>query len=187
MLSSQSLTQAGIKAHVGRMETDSSLIRSDTLNTADAMRSDASEMPANATLEPLPVEPAKPFHITQVGIKFTPEIARAAALERWKRARAPIPTPEPKNVTTATQDVFAGSLSGKEREKLVRDYKELARISMDNLKSLTDPKDRHQEASTLAKINQALWRYSQIPGEGTFKPTTAKPRDRRMDNLGPVG
>ena len=169
------------------METDTSAIRSDTLNNPDAMRSDASEMPANAIVEPLPAEPSKPFHITQVGIKFTSEIARAAALERWKRARAPIPTPEPKNVTTGTQDAFAGTLSGKEREKLVRDYKELARISMDNLKTLTDPKDRHQEASTLAKINQALWRYSQVPGEGTLKPTTAKPRDKRFESIGPVG
>lgn len=168
------------------MDTDAPSLPANAPAETPICALDASNAPISAITEPVAVNPL----LANFGDKlkqFTASNAAEAARKRWEVKRAMDAQPQPKNVPTVIPDALQTTLSGKERSKLVRDYKELARISMDNLKTLTDPKDRHQEASTLAKINQALWRYSQVPGEGTLKPTTAKPRDRRMENIGPVG
>lgn len=146
--------------------------------------------PVNASESTPDVIPKKPFSLRDVAHKWTPAQAKEASRRRWERfeaQRAGQTPPVEQNAPQGTQGALQGTLSQTERENLIREYKELAAASRKQLLSLTDPKDRHQEASTLAKLEACYWRYAGIPGEGTLKPTTAKPRDRRMDNLGPVG
>jgi hypothetical protein len=101
--------------------------------------------------------------------------ARRAKREQAKTTTRNILPSKPADAPTIAQALY---LSDKEREGLVHAYKALCKASRENLATLKDPKDRHQEASTLAKLEAALWRYAGIPGEGTLKPSQPKERGR---------
>lgn len=122
------------------------------------------------------------------GRAFTPEQARAAALisnaAQAARKLNP-PPPKPAEPPSAVLPAVTPHLTEDERKSLVGAYKELCEASRKQLAILTDPKDRHQEASTLAKLEAALWRYAGIPGEGTLKPQADKPDRRRVHEREP--
>lgn len=122
------------------------------------------------------------------GRAFTPEQARAAALksnEAQKARKLNPPPPEPLHPPSAVLPTITPHLTEDERKTLVGAYKELCEASRKQLLTLTDPKDRHQEASTLAKLEACYWRYAGIPGEGTLKPQSTKPDKRRPMSITP--
>lgn len=191
MFSSQNLTHTGIKAHVRRMDNDSPLIRSDTLNSQEAMSPDVSEMPANAPLLLNDQPSHKPFNIGDHGVKFTSEMARAAAQRRWDASRATHTASLNKSVPKAKDEALA-AVSDKYLKARLRRVRELLDIADVKANELLQAKPIDWQAverasraiSSLSSLEQQL---DGRPSAGSFKPTTAKPRDRRMENIGPVG
>lgn len=148
-----------------------------------------------AIAEPLPESPVaaqaalRPTE-RQLATRITSSNARERIKIRWDRYRAAKALQSTdKPLTLAPEPLrpeWARNLSDEERNTLIRDYRELAALSRARLKTLDDAKDRHQEASTLAKLEACYWRYAGIPGEGTLKPTAPKADKRRSGDVEPT-
>lgn len=164
------------------MDNDTLSMPSDAVIPQTVCAQEPSQIAQTAIVEP--VDHAKAM-VARFGDKvkpFSSETARAAILKRWEAQRLSAPTTSHQSVPTVKGDTIAPYI--KEQLKIVR-----ARMKQVNEMMIaeTDAGKMDRLASAWSKLAEQERILDGRPLPGSLKPTTAKPRDRRMDSINPVG